>query len=137
MSTAEDVTGASKTPGAHRAQPGEYYFDMPRLNAIPGGPDYSSVFGGVVEGERMIAGMMRMPADTGAEAHSHPNEQWILVLEGTLDMTVGGQRRLVGPREVVYVPSNVVHSSKTAPGEDVVFFTIKDSSFGLYGIRED
>jgi quercetin dioxygenase-like cupin family protein len=137
MSRAEDVTGASKTPGAHRAEPGEYFFEIARLKAIAGGPDYSSVFGGVVEGERMIAGMMRMPADTGAAPHSHPNEQWILVLEGTLDMTVGDQRRLVGPREVVYVPSNVVHSSKTAPGEDVVFFTIKDNSWGLHGIRED
>lgn len=137
MSSAEDLTAAPRTPGAHRAQAGEYFFDMPRLRAIAGGPEYSSVFGGVVEGDRMIAGMMRMPADTGAEPHSHPNEQWILVLEGTLDMTVGDQRRLVGPREVVYVPSNVVHSSKTAPGEDVVFFTIKDSSWGLYGIRKD
>ncbi len=29
----------------------------------------------------MIVGLMRMKAGTGAEPHSHPNEQWIYVLE--------------------------------------------------------
>ena len=32
----------------------------------------------------MIVALMRMPAGTGAEAHSHPNEQWIYVLQGTI-----------------------------------------------------
>src|SRR6266545_2258566 len=27
--------------------------------------------------------LVRMPAGTGAEPHSHPNEQWIYILEGT------------------------------------------------------
>ena len=74
---------AARTPGAKRAGPGEYVFDLGKVNHIKGGPDYSSVVGGVVEGDRMIVALMRMPAGTGAEAHSHPNEQWIYILEGT------------------------------------------------------
>jgi hypothetical protein len=49
------ATAQARTPGAKRAEPGEYYFDMTKVNSIMGGPNYSSVFGGCVEGERMIA----------------------------------------------------------------------------------
>ena len=74
---------AARTPGAKRAAPGEYVFDLGTVNHILGGPAYSTANGACVEGDRMIVGLMRMPAGTGAEAHSHPNEQWIYVLEGT------------------------------------------------------
>jgi len=36
---------------------------------------------------------------------------------------------------VVYVPANAVHSGKATPDADVVFFTCKDSSHGLHGIK--
>jgi len=126
---------APLTPGAKRAGPGEYYFDMARVNSIMGGPDYSNVFGGVVEGERMIAALMRMPAGGGSVPHSHPNEQWVFVLEGTMDSTVDGQRRLVKPGEAIYIPANVVHFATATAEKDVVFFTVKDASHGLHGIR--
>ena len=84
-----EQTAAARTPGAKRAGPGEYVFDLGRINHIKGGPDYSSVEGGVVEGDRMIVALMRMPAGTGAEAHSHPNEQWIYILEGTFKARIG------------------------------------------------
>ena len=125
-----------RTPGAHRAKPGEYFFDMSRLTSILGGPDYSTAFGGAVEGDRMIAALMRMPAGSGSVPHSHPNEQWIFVLEGTLDVTVEGRTQLVGPREAVYVPSNVEHCATATPEQDVIFFTVKDASWGLHGIRK-
>ena len=80
---------AARTPGAKRAGPGEYVFDLGKVNHIKGGPDYSSVEGGVVEGDRMIVALMRMPAGTGAEPHSHPNEQWIYILEGTFKAKIG------------------------------------------------
>ena len=76
---------AARTPGAKRAGPGEHLFDLASINHIKGGPDYSSVEGGGVEGDRMIVALMRMPAGTGAETHSHPNEQWIYILEGTFE----------------------------------------------------
>jgi quercetin dioxygenase-like cupin family protein len=126
---------APLTPGAKRAGPGEYYFDMAQVNSIMGGPDYSNVFGGVVEGERMIAALMRMPAGGGSVPHSHPNEQWVFVLEGTMDSTVDGQRRLVKPGEAIYIPANVVHFATATADKDVIFFTVKDASHGLHGIR--
>jgi quercetin dioxygenase-like cupin family protein len=125
----------ARTPGATRAGDGEYVFDLAKVNKIKGGPDYSSVEGGCVEGDRMIVALMRMPAGTGAEAHSHPNEQWIYVLEGTFEAKVGDKDVKAGPGSVLYIPSNVVHSGHATKEADVVFFTCKDASHSLHGVK--
>src|SRR5262245_45749162 len=104
----------ARTPGAKRAGAGEHVFDLANVNHIKGGPDYSSVEGGVVEGDRMIVAVMRMPAGTGAEPHSHPNEQWIYVLEGVFRAKIEGKEVEAGPGSVVYIPANAIHSAKAA-----------------------
>jgi quercetin dioxygenase-like cupin family protein len=125
----------ARTPGAKRAGPGEHVFDLAKVNHIKGGPDYSSVEGGVVEGDRMIVALMRMPAGTGAQAHSHPNEQWIYILEGTVRGKVGDKSVEAKAGSVVYVPSNVVHSMQATTDRDVLFFTCKDASHSLHGVK--
>jgi quercetin dioxygenase-like cupin family protein len=130
-----DQVDPARTPGAKRAAPGEYVFDLATVNYIKGGPAYSSVEGGCVEGDRMIVALMRMPAGTGAEPHSHPNEQWIYILEGTFRAKIGETEVEAKPGSVVYVPSGVVHSAKATPDADVVFFTVKDASHSLHGMK--
>jgi len=125
----------ARTPGATRAGPGEYLFDLANVNHILGGPDYSTANGACVEGDRMIVGLMRMPAGTGAEAHSHPNEQWIYILQGTFQATVDGKDVTAQAGSLLYIPSNAVHSGKATPDADVVFFTVKDASHSLHGIK--
>ena len=110
----EPSASPPRTPGAKRAGAGEYVFDLASVNHILGGPDYSTANGSCVEGDRMVVALMRMPAGTGAEPHSHPNEQWIYILEGVFHATVGG---------------------KATADADVVFFTVKDGSYGLQGIK--
>jgi quercetin dioxygenase-like cupin family protein len=125
----------ARTPGAKRAGPGEYIFNLANVNHILGGPDYSTANGACVEGDRMIVGLMRMPAGTGAAGHSHPNEQWIYILEGTFQATVGGKDIEAKPGSVIYVPADVMHSGHASAAGDVVFFTVKDASHSLHGIR--
>jgi quercetin dioxygenase-like cupin family protein len=125
----------ARTPGAKRAGPGEYVFELAKLNPIMGGPDYSTANGACVEGDRMIVALMRMPAGTGAEPHSHPNEQWIYILEGTFRAKIGGKEVEAKPGSVLYIPSNTVHSGKATPDADVLFFTVKDASHSLHGIK--
>ena len=125
----------ARTPGAKRAGPDEHLFDLAKVNPIHGGPDYSTAHGACVEGDRMIVGLMRMPAGTGAEPHSHPNEQWIYILEGTFKGEVGGKPFEAKPGSVLYIPSNAVHSGKATKDGDVVFFTVKDASHSLHGIK--
>ena len=125
----------ARTPGAKRAGAGEYLFDLAKVNHILGGPDYSTANGACVEGDRMIVGLMRMPAGTGAEPHSHPNEQWIYILEGVFHATVGGKTIEARPGAVIYIPADVVHSGKAGADRDVVFFTVKDAAHSLHGFR--
>ena len=96
---------------------------------------HSQVEGGVVEGDRMIVALMRMPAGTGAEPHSHPNEQWIYILEGTFAGEIAGKPFEAKPGSVVYVPANTIHSGKATKDGDVVFFTVKDASHSLHGVK--
>jgi quercetin dioxygenase-like cupin family protein len=124
-----------RTPGARRAAPGEYVFDFGTVDKILGGPDYSTAHGPCVEGDRMIVGLMRMKAGTGAEPHSHPNEQWIYILEGTFEAVVGGKSIKAKPGDVVYIPAGTIHNGKASTDGDVVFFTVKDASHSLHGIK--
>ena len=127
---------AARTPGATRAGPGQYMFDLGTVQKIMGGPAYSTAHGPCVEGDRMIVGLMRMKAGTGAEQHSHPNEQWTYVLKGKARVHVAGQAEtLAVPGTLIYSPANVVHSVQVLPEEDLVFFTVKDLSHGIVGKR--
>jgi quercetin dioxygenase-like cupin family protein len=125
----------ARTPGATRAGPDQYLFDLGSVTKIMGGPAYSTAHGPCVEGERMIVGLMRMAAGTGAEAHSHPNEQWIYVLEGTFRATIDGKQIDAKPGSVVYIPANTIHAGKATAEADVLFFTVKDASHSLHGIK--
>ena len=125
----------ARTPGAKRAGAGEYLFNLAEVNHILGGPDYSTANGACVEGDRMIVGLMRMPAGTGAAPHSHPNEQWIYILEGTFHATIGDKPVEAKPGSVLYIPADTVHDGKAGADADVVFFTVKDASHSLHGIK--
>lgn len=128
-------TQEARTDGAKRAAPGEYAFDLGTVAKIMGGPAYSTAHGPCVEGDRMMVALMRMKAGTGAEPHSHPNEQWIYIMEGTFRATVGGKAIEAKPGTVVYVPANTLHDGKATADGDVVFFTVKDASHSLHGIK--
>ena len=126
-----------KTEGAIRAGDGRYIFDLARLSAIDAGTGYSTAHGPVVEGDRIQIGLIRMPRGTGARPHSHPNEQWIYVMEGTLEAEVDGVKSRVPTGSLIYVPANVVHYAMATPESDVVFLTAKDTSHGIVGTAVD
>jgi quercetin dioxygenase-like cupin family protein len=125
----------ARTPGAKRAGPGEYLFDLHKVNQIMGGPAYSPVFGGCIEGDRMIVALMRYPAGKPSDAHSHPNEQWIFILEGELEMEFDGKWRKGKSGDIFYVPADKIHKARNESQSDCVFFTCKDASHGLHGTK--
>ena len=127
----------TRTEGAIKAGDGRYTFDLARLAAIDAGPGYSTAHGPVVEGERIQFGLMRMPKGTGGRPHSHPNEQWVYVLQGTLESEVNGVRSRVGAGSLIYIPANAVHSALATPEQDVLFLTAKDMTHGIVGTPVD
>lgn len=128
-------TATAKTPGVKRAQDGEFAFELAKINHLMGGPDYSTANGSAIEGDRMMVALMRMPAGTGAAPHSHPNEQWIYILEGCFEAVIDGKPIEAPAGTILYIPSNTLHEGKASKKGDVLFFTVKDTSHGLYGIK--
>jgi quercetin dioxygenase-like cupin family protein len=137
MAERSESPTATKTAGAIKAGDGRYTFDLVRLQTIDAGPGYSSAHGPVVEGERIQVGLMRMPRGTGGRPHTHPNEQWVYVLQGTLETEVDGVKGRATAGSLVYMPANAVHSALATPDEDVVFFTAKDMTHGIVGTPVD
>ena len=126
---------ADNAAGVVKAVTGQYYFDFGTIQQIEGGSEYSTAFGGCVEGERMMVALMRMPVGTGSEPHSHPNEQWIYLLEGEMDFIVDGKSKKATAGSVIYIPSNIIHNARVGGEKDAVFFTVKDTSWGLAGVK--
>ena len=124
-----------KTAGARRAKPGEYLFDLAQIDQFKVGEDYSTTAASCIEGERMMFALAHMAAGTGAEAHSHPNEQWIYVLKGTFAGDVAGTPFEAKPGTLVYIPANTVHTGKATAEADVTFLTVKDNTHSLHGIK--
>jgi quercetin dioxygenase-like cupin family protein len=57
---------------------------------------------------------VRVDFDPGyvAPRHTHPGEEIIYVIEGTLEYEIGSKRVTVKPGDVLFVPAGTVHSAK-------------------------
>jgi quercetin dioxygenase-like cupin family protein len=125
---------AGTPPAGIKAGNGRYYFDLATVNRIEAGPAYSTAAGSLVEGERIQCGLMHMPKGTGSRPHSHPNEQWVYVVQGTLESEIEGVKALSPPGTLIYIPANAIHTAVAVPDQgEVVFFTCKDMSHGIWG----
>jgi quercetin dioxygenase-like cupin family protein len=84
-------------------------------------PQHSDARGPVVRGKSIE--VMKLHWRAGETAR-HPEEQAIYVISGRMRMTVGNETYEVGPGEVSYHPSNVLHSALAV--EDTVAISFKN-----------
>jgi quercetin dioxygenase-like cupin family protein len=76
-------------------------------------------------GDLMKAGVVTKPEGEGPPLHSHPNEeQFTLILEGKLHYILGDEERIVEPGDLIHIPRNTNHRSRSVDGT-AVFFTVK------------
>ena len=129
--------GATKTKGAVKGVNGKYHFELAKLEKVDAGTGYSTSRGGVVEGERMLVGLIDKPRGTGSRMHSHPNEQFNYVVKGTLTGSVNGVPVTAPAGTMVYIPANAPHTLVATQDEDVIFLAIKDLSHGIIGMAVD
>jgi quercetin dioxygenase-like cupin family protein len=59
--------------------------------------------------------------DMDLPAHSH-KAQWGTVIEGQIELTIGGKTRTYGPGSSYYIPAGVVHSGKLPAGAKIIDF---------------
>jgi quercetin dioxygenase-like cupin family protein len=122
-----------------------YVYAIDELDAIPDGPcsaavmpknfvsGKSSSYGAALKGEMLQVGLIRKARGSGAKLHSHPNEQFNLVLEGKLVGEIGGRPMEVPAGSIIHMPARVEHCTLASAESDVLFFVVKDTSHGMSG----
>lgn len=83
----------------------QYLSDIPSRELIPG------FFGKFVHGEKGTLALWEIKKDCRMPEHQHPHEQITHILEGELEMTIGGQTMLFTAGSVHVIPSNTPHSA--------------------------
>lgn len=57
--------------------------------------------------------------------HQHPEEELTIVKEGTVEVLVNGEFKIVGPGSVVFQAANTLHSIKNIGNSKAVYHAIK------------
>lgn len=64
------------------------------------------------------------PGTTSHAPHKHPNEELVIVKEGTVEVLVDGQLERVGPGSVVFNASNQMHSLRNVGSGPATYHVI-------------
>ena len=96
------------------------FYDLDEVSAEFVTPRHSTAFGRLITGERIELGVLTYKAGEGAEMHSHPHEQIILVLKGRLRMTVDGEVAEIGANQAVHIRPDVPHRAEVLEDAEVV-----------------
>ena len=113
----------------------QYFYNINEMKDELAGPSYSSSNGSWITGERVIFGQFCMPVGTKAEAHSHPNEQFVICMQGSAKMEIEGNVHTMIPGDIAHIPPNAVHSGEIIGDVDYIFITAKDTSHGIEGTK--
>lgn len=70
------------------------------------------ISGQLIHTETMSIGYFDITKDAVLPEHSHVHEQVTSVLEGELEMTVGGETKIMKAGYVATIPSNTPHSAR-------------------------
>ena len=63
--------------------------------------------------------------------HKHPDEELIVVKEGTVEALVNGQMRRVGPGSVIFQASNQMHTIRNVGDGPATYHVIRWNSPGM------
>jgi len=71
------------------------------------------------------------PGESPHPAHKHPEEEMMIVKEGTIETLVNGELRRLGPGSVIFQASNQLHSIRNVGQTPATYHVIKWVSPGM------
>jgi quercetin dioxygenase-like cupin family protein len=74
-----------------------------------------SLQGWMLQTGQGLAMFYEIPDGVEVPEHAH-GAQWGVVLEGTMEFTIGGETRVYGRGDTYYVPAGVTHRAAISPG---------------------
>jgi quercetin dioxygenase-like cupin family protein len=63
-------------------------------------------------GDRVLLSLVEIDVDSEVPNHTHPHEQAGMVVEGELEMAIGGEVRKLKPGDLYIVPGGVEHYAR-------------------------
>ena len=84
---------------------------MQHLNDVKGKEIVPGLYGRFVHGDTMTLSFVDIQPGAQLPEHSHPHEQITYLIEGELEMVIGGEKMLLTPGMVHVIPGNVPHSA--------------------------
>jgi len=75
-------------------------------------------------GENLMLSRVEFDAGAVVPMHSHPHEQFSLLLSGRMLLTVGEETREIGPGDGWYAPGGVPHGGEVLGDEPAVFIDV-------------
>ena|ERR1041385_3093217 len=70
------------------------------------------VRGRYAHSEQVTEGIVDLDQGAVVPDHSHPHEQWTMVTEGSMELTVAGTMHLLTPGKVLYIAPHERHSAR-------------------------
>ncbi len=83
------------------------------VRALPGKEIAKGVTIRPLAGEHVMFTYVELAPHAEVPSHSHPHEQLGLMLEGEMEMEIGGERRTLGPGDAYTIPGGVPHGART------------------------
>lgn len=84
---------------------------MQHISTFKGKEIAPGLFGRFVHGETMTLSFVDIKKGSVLAEHKHPHEQITYIIEGELEMMIGGQKMLLTTGMVHIIPGNMVHSA--------------------------
>jgi quercetin dioxygenase-like cupin family protein len=88
----------------------EFIRDLPLVDT-----PLESLRGWLLQSDRALAMFYEIPDGVEVPEHAH-GAQWGVVLEGSVEFTIGGETKTYRRGDTYYVPDSVVHSAILSPG---------------------
>jgi quercetin dioxygenase-like cupin family protein len=94
--------------GEHQLKAGVYHLQDLSLHRLVQGAESKLLFG-----EKLMLSFIEIAPHTHFPRHRHPEEQFMVVLEGEIDEIIEDQMIRLRQGDVCYLPSNVEHGGYT------------------------
>ena len=111
-------------PAADPANPGLVnYAEILKANPMKAGEQSQAIK--VAEDDTTTMNVARFARGLDVKAHLHKTHtETLYVIEGKIEMTMGGKTREYIPGDVIFIPMNTVHSAKIGNSGDLVALQI-------------
>lgn len=90
------------------------------FNSVPPRPLVPGYVGRYIHSDHVTQGRVDIEAGALLKEHSHPHEQWTMLVSGSFELTVNGTPHLMTPGQIIYIAPHEKHSARAVTASQVL-----------------